>query len=510
MITDRLYARDVTEQDILDLIATKQRELNDLEYKLAADADLLKAACGIANAGGGFILIGMDEDAKHQASGVVHIENSGNVVESVRQRARDGLSPRPVIEVVPLTVETADIVVARISPQNPPHMVSQDKRSDFYGRYDATTERMRYEEIEQRFRDKFETGQIVAPETPVSFVETIGGRVSVSLGAKTALESYVERTRAAEEPALAIIAVSEGGTNAVTEERAFQLFEEPLYSRKAGWVVAHPSLEVSRENGIWIQRYGPASTTTVNPSADLIFLKPVDDVLCWRQDQKDFERSPRIYPNALLEYCLSFAYLIADAAATTLPRGILLTAVMANAAGVRLPLGEGGSVWFDTPLEPPKALNSDFVVSPVIEISGRSTVYSRHLAYNLAAQIYSFFGYLEKQIAFASEGEIIVESDPSIATLTSLRAFFQGAVHLRFGPPYRDHSRGSFWFNTVVKAKDYRLGVSDEFVYDHAWTESKLFKLLETLDLPSAIEKFAPDRAIMLTDDGLKLVPYTN
>jgi len=70
LITDRNSARDVAATDIMELVDTKQVELNELEFKQNYDADLLKAACAIANSGGGFIVIGTVEDDHHCATSV--------------------------------------------------------------------------------------------------------------------------------------------------------------------------------------------------------------------------------------------------------------------------------------------------------------------------------------------------------------------------------------------------------------------------------------------------------
>lgn len=195
-LADRLYARDVTPDDVRDLIAIGQRELDGLEFKAIADVELLKTACGIANMGGGFILIGIGENADHCAAAAINVENANGVADSLRQKFRDGIAPRPVIEVVPLVVGGVTIVIARVSPQNPPHMVSQGNQTMFYGRYDATTKEMRYEEIEQRFREKHLSGfsqQRLVDTRPT--IETIRGRTEVSQSVKDALERYVDRLR---------------------------------------------------------------------------------------------------------------------------------------------------------------------------------------------------------------------------------------------------------------------------------------------------------------------------
>lgn len=506
MITERQYARDATPNDISELIATRQHELNDLEFKVSADADLLKAACGIANAGGGFILIGVTEDADHCAAGVSNIENVNSVCDSVRQRLRDGLAPRPVIEVVPLRVSECDIVVVRISPQNPPHMVSFEKKTDFWGRYDATTERMRYEEIEQRFREKNESGVVTMTETPTRVIETITGRTSISEGAVGALETYISQLRVWQQPCLGLIAVSDANQGAISEEDARNIFEHPLYERRGGWTVVHPTLEVTRSGGAWIQRYGTASVTTVNPSGDAVFIKAIDDVLCWRQDEAAFRQSPRLYPNALVEYCLSFAYFIADITARTHPRQLLVKAVMSKGEGSHLPLGEGGSVWFDAPLQPPHGLTRDFVESLAIHVDATQLIIPRRLAFKIAAEVYAFYEYSEDNVAFSSDDEILQESDRDVATLTSIRTYLQELLLVPVEEPYEDHARDTFWFWVSYFGRRFRIGATEEFLDDHYGTEGRLFADLDAMGLRPLVDDLTGTQSLVLRTDGPRIV----
>jgi hypothetical protein len=505
MITERQYARDVTPNDIKDLIQRRQTETKDLEFKRSSDADLLKEACGLANAGGGFILIGVDEDDQHCASAVVHVEGVLRVEDSVRQQLRDGLAPRPVIEVAHLSVNTADMIVIRISPQNPPHMVATGDRSDFYGRYDSSTKRMRYEEIEQSFRNKHESGALSLPETPKSSIETIGGRMDVSSGSAGALEAYVARVRTSQKATLAFMAVSDGNLGSVDESDAISMLRSPLYNRQGGWLVAHPGLEVTPESGLWAQKYGPSSTTSINASGDLIFLKSVDEVLCSTQDEAAFRISPRFYPNAIADYCLSFAYLVADIAARTHPRKIFIQPLISDARGANLPRGEGGSVWFSSPVQKPRTLDSDFARGPAIpiEAADRKAIRARHVAFQIAAQVYSFFGYLESDVAFASDGELTQESDPDVETLRSLRTYLQNVLGVPVHKTVKDFERDIYWLMTTHLGITYRIGATEDFIEDRHITERKFFAELDGYDIRALVDKLAPaKKPLVLTNEG--------
>lgn len=509
MITDRTSARDVTASDITELIERRQRETNDLEFKVSVDTDLLKAACGIANAGGGYIIVGVAEDDQHCASAIVSVTDVGRQEESVRQRLRDGLAPRPVIEVVPLHVSDADVIVIRISPQNPPHMVSFDKRTDFYGRYDATTERMRYEEIDQRFLEKHSSGApIELAPTPRDDVATTLGRISVASGTKGALQLYSETLQASTGGQLAFIAVSDGNTGAIDDADAVAVLTTPLYYRSGGWLVANRDVEVSRDGAFWVQKLGPVSTTMLNASGDAIFRKPVDEVLCWRQRAEDFARSPRLYPNAIAEYCLSFAYLLADAAARNRPGKILIQPLLVGASGSHLPLGEGGSVWFDAPLEKPNTIDKDFASGSIIpiEVAGRP-IAARHVAFLIAAEIYGMYGYRSDQVAFASERELTQESDPHTRVLLELRAYLQNILLLPLSPPVEQPDRRIYWFYAEYLGERCRIGVTNLFVMAHSESEAQLFALLDTLSIASTFRENAPTHSLLLKTSGLELEP---
>jgi hypothetical protein len=267
MITDRLSARDVTVEDVQNLIDTRQPELNELEFKQISDPDLLKAACAIANSGGGFIIVGIAEDAHHRASSIVSVERPQPSADGIRQKLRDGLSPRAFVEVVPLQVASDNVIIIRVAPQNPPHMVSGDKRSDFYARYDATSERMRYEEIEQRFRDKFEQGQVPpTPYTPRAVLETLSGRREVAVGTAEILKQYSSAFIESGQPSLGLISVQEDFASSVASNTAEWFFTDPSYQRRAGWLVVHPSIPFSPLGGRWQQDYGGVSRTYLSSS----------------------------------------------------------------------------------------------------------------------------------------------------------------------------------------------------------------------------------------------------
>ena len=508
MITDRLAARDVTPDDIQALIATRQPELNELEYKQQAnDPDLLKAACAIANFGGGFIVVGIAEDSEHYASAILSIDKPQQSADSIRQTLRDGLSPRPHVEVVPLLVGKDNVIVIRVAPQNPPHMVSANKRSDFYGRYDATSDRMRYEEIEQRFRDRLSLVPSAAGE-PSAVIESISGRQRVSQAAADVLNRYAELFKKLKDPTLGIAIVQDGATAAVDSNVATAAFKRPSYNRQGGWLIIHPSLEFLGQSGEWYQDYGEFGRTSLNASGDLLFQKGIDSVLCWRQGEEEFRRAPRLYSNALVEYCLSYMYSVSDIICETKPRRLLLQTFLVNAQGVQLPLGEGGSVWYDAPSQAPAFLTEQSHRSLPAILSVNGPLRIRHEAFKLAAQFYSFFGYSELQVPFSRAGAITFEGTSESSGLAAIVSYLQGRLGTRVFYVAPDNAAGTFWFELALPPEGKRrtIGASEEFLYEAASDEDKLFTILDQIDIENAINSWTRNSKPLLVTSGLKMV----
>ena len=503
MITDKLSAHDVTEQDILDLIASQQVELNELEFKRNSDSDLPKAACAIANSGGGFIVIGIDEDKKHRASLLAPILDAESVADGIRQRLRDSLTPRPVIEVVVLNAGEGDIIVIRVAPQGPPHMVSAEKRTDFYGRYSATTEKMRYEEIERRFFERLSPEPQFSSSTPQVTIQTTLGRRDVSAGAAGALAEIERQLSESLIGEIGMFAVSDGNKGSISEDDATMLLREPTYARHAGWIVSHPTLPIVRRSGAWVQDFEPTGELSVNSSGDVLFRKTIDTLLCWRQEPEDFVKSPRIYSNTLIEFCLSFSYMLADIAISTLPDVIMVRASIRNGAMSHLPLGEAGSVWFDAPVQLPNRLGNTWRVTATLSepTSYGKPIPIRRLAFQLAAEVYGMYGYSEEQVPFSKDGRLTFEEDTPHGNLATARNFVQGALNVRLRNPREDFASRTWWFDTNYRGIPREIVFGRTFLVEIASNEARLFEFIDATELQAACEKY---ERVVLTTDGVR------
>lgn len=134
--TDRLTA-----DDLRGLITGGVREDQFVEFKRepypASDAgkrELLKDVTAFANAVGGYILIGVDENGEGRASELVGVENAEQVRRSMLDRCLTLIDPRLTdldIGIVP--VDGHDIVVCRV-PESPrkPHAAVPDREHHYF------------------------------------------------------------------------------------------------------------------------------------------------------------------------------------------------------------------------------------------------------------------------------------------------------------------------------------------------------------------------------------------
>lgn len=434
MLRDRARAADVTQEDIVDLIDRGEPEAVDLEYKREPPPDLqrlIDRIAGMAQARGGFVVIGIDEDDEGRARAIVDVNNARGVADAIRARIYNYIEPPLTTEVVLLRVRDKVIIVIRVEPSDGPYMVTYGDATDFFKRVDTDNRKMSFTEIEAAFAARLR--RVRRPEEPEAsaLVRTVQGLKYLHKSTDDAFKVYLDEILAMDERILAIVAISESPAVQVDAKIATALLRKPEYYRAGGWVVAQPEWDVSTVDGIWVQGVKDFYLTTVSSNGDVVFEKPFDEALCWRQDPKSYEQSPRIYPNALVEYFLSYCALVDSLARRIHPRRIWLQTALNHAAGTYLPKGVAGSFAFESPIDAPRPATEDqFVGRPVVmetrDDGSPSTSY-RTLAYQLLRQVYAFYGHAERDIPFSDHERIVFNerrypdwmSDSEARTLTT-------------------------------------------------------------------------------------------
>lgn len=161
MIFDGRPLSELTFADFNTLIETRTPEGPCLDYKETAYGgsdssirEMLRDIVAMANAEGGYLIMGMREDAAGRAEAVVPIPNIGAKTQAIRQACLDGIRERiDGLEVAPFDCAPNEGIIVVHVPKcdKRPFMVSRDNRTDFLRRYDTDKRSMTIDEIRSTF-----------------------------------------------------------------------------------------------------------------------------------------------------------------------------------------------------------------------------------------------------------------------------------------------------------------------------------------------------------------------
>jgi hypothetical protein len=149
--------QELTIKDFEILIQNRVPEGPSLEYKESAYSgrsddirEMLRDIIAIANAEGGYLIMGIRKDTSCRAEAILPITNAHAKVQPIRQACLDGISERIEgleIKAFECSNEEGIIVVYIPKSDRRPHMVSREHRTDFYRRYDTDKRTMTIDEI---------------------------------------------------------------------------------------------------------------------------------------------------------------------------------------------------------------------------------------------------------------------------------------------------------------------------------------------------------------------------
>lgn len=149
--------QELTIADFETLVQNRAAESPFLEYKEnayggGADSirEMLRDVAAIANAEGGYLIMGIREDATGHATAIVPIQDVHSKVQPIRQACLDGIRERiEGLEIVAFECAPGQGIIAVRIPKSGqrPHMIVRENRTDFFRRYDTDKRSMTLEEI---------------------------------------------------------------------------------------------------------------------------------------------------------------------------------------------------------------------------------------------------------------------------------------------------------------------------------------------------------------------------
>jgi len=149
--------QELTIADFERLVQDRSPESASLEYKVnayggGADSirEMLRDIAAIANAEGGYLIMGIREDGTGHAQEIVPIPDIHSKVQPIRQACLDGIRERiDGLEVAAFEcAPNQGIIAIRIAKNDKrPYMVMRENRTDFFRRYETDKRSMTLDEI---------------------------------------------------------------------------------------------------------------------------------------------------------------------------------------------------------------------------------------------------------------------------------------------------------------------------------------------------------------------------
>ena len=156
MIFDGRPIADITDGEILGLVEKHLAERRHLEFKLTVNhqvdddrLELLLDVASLANAGGGYVIVGVRDDGKGRAQRFENPGDTTRIARSIRDLCLEHVVDRiDGLEVQERVVAEHKVIVLRVpTSTRVPHMVTFNRGTHFVTRYDDGKREMTLAEI---------------------------------------------------------------------------------------------------------------------------------------------------------------------------------------------------------------------------------------------------------------------------------------------------------------------------------------------------------------------------
>jgi len=432
LIFDGKLIDDISDEEIDKLVKEHMSERQHLEFKVTLNhegykdrLELLRDIASLANAGGGYLIIGIRDDGKGHAQRYEPnmVGDTQRIKQAIASLCLEHIRDRiDGLEVRLRTVRGNPLVIVRIPTSiRIPHMVTFRNHTDFYTRYEDGKREMTMSEIREAFnRDtvalrlsRIETqlqpiiSTLTAPQRGKGEEEIQEGIVprflSIEDGNTLADETFHRFSKEVGAQPFFRVSVTPASPKAdlidVGSEPIRALINNPPGSRSAGWSMKATYHRIERfADGI---RRGDKNEAYLEllSNCHMEFWTPLNESFCWRLSPEEFSRRPRLYPYPVVEYPTTFLRLyraIVDSLRTSNDfvvdlcylnlKGYILAPYAPNAIGFMI------ADTYSKPFEgkhirvPRKTIKNDFNPDQT--------------AYELIRTVYAAFGFDESAIPF--------------------------------------------------------------------------------------------------------------
>lgn len=330
----------IANSEIESLVDHHIKERQHIEFKSTIDLkqecnklEALRDITSFANSGGGYIIVGIRDDGKGKAQkfGPELITDPEKIRKSIRDLCNDHIQERIIgLEFDSRIISDNPVILIRV-PQSDrsPHMVTFQRRTDFYSRYEDGKREMSFAEIKNALQGDFISRRLTAIETTLNIIQENSQEESEREKVINALESSsstsllnvrsgvqlsesLRKRFQKHAGVVSFFAISAAPMQAnsslvnLESQPILELINKPPCHRRAGWNMYFEHFRIE-PTALGIKR-GKDSFRTIeiwrNGCVEL--RAQIDNDFCWGQKPDEFEKQPKFNPVTISEYVVSF------------------------------------------------------------------------------------------------------------------------------------------------------------------------------------------------------------
>jgi hypothetical protein len=333
MIFDNKPLDEIKDEEFDALVRERISERQHLEFKETYDIksrdnklEILRDIASLANAGGGYLIIGVKDDGTGKPAGYRHhTEDSlAKMKQSIQQLCLDHIAERiPRLEFRIRQPGNHPVLVIQIPDSNQaPHMIKFDRKTDFYTRYGEGKREMSIAEIRRAFQeDRVQLTLDSISHQLAETLRTLSSRETFKIESVPFFpSSYADSNNliqaAYERMSVEIngkpyfwIAATPISLNKdaldVDSPEIRRIINAPPGSRQSGWNMELGAPINNVPDGI---ERGPKEFEylALYRNAHMEFWTPLGEHFCWTQKREEFEKRPELYPYPVVEYPVTF------------------------------------------------------------------------------------------------------------------------------------------------------------------------------------------------------------
>ncbi len=340
------FAAEVSASDLQELLDMRAVEDQWLDYKREAYEpvkrhQMLKDIVALANAAGGYLLIGAEETRGGAIKAFRRIPNARQVADDMLKSCLQNISPRILdLEIAAVTApDGSEIVVVRVpSSASRPHMFTLGGRTQFVSRYGTHNREMTVEEIRALFlADRSllslrelsaKVDDLIGRQTQATITAIQPSDNALSLSSPKELMYLMDKRFQEQFPDLPYYRIRATPAQLdpervdINDAAVRQLFQQPPQTRTDGWVIWHMREVKVTSEGLLGTTGGGTQRLVLLRNGYVEFSHPGrDEAFQWAQSPEEAASHPLLYSYAVCEFAVNFARLVAAIAENVRFRG---------------------------------------------------------------------------------------------------------------------------------------------------------------------------------------------